>query len=174
MKTNIKLAIMAVAVAGIAATSAKAAIEDFKWQGAAVFGGDSTYVSGTLQYNTTTKAVTDFVFDAADPNGDPYSTPDNSYTGTPSFSGADLLLGTATVPGSSTGGSEGGTTTWSDFTYNSHAYSEATYNDGSGTLSVYGNWVQYSAVPEPVTYGAFAGMGLLFVSLRRQFTRKAA
>ncbi len=171
-----KLAILAAAVAGFATTSARASIEYFEWSGAAVFGGDSTYVTGTLEYNTTTKSVSAFSFYAANASGTLYSTPDTTYSGTPSVVSGDLLLGTGSVPGYSTGGSEGGTTTWSEFTYSGHEYSAATYSDPSGTLSVYGNWVQYTptAAPEPVTYGAFAGAGLLLVSLRRQLGRKTA
>lgn len=179
MNSKIKLAIMAAAVAGFASTSSRAAIETFKWVGDSVQGGDSLYVSGTLAFNTVSDAISSFSFYAANASGVKYSTPDTSFTGTGSILTTGNEIGDLILNGTSTGGSEGGTTSWFESTYTyppGHTVNDsaATYNDPSGTLSVYGSWVQYTAVPEPATYGAFAGLGLLLVSFRRQLIGKAA
>jgi hypothetical protein len=132
-----------------------------------------------------------------------YPTPDNTYTQETSTSGSsDYLLsngdlelgGPGYIPyGYSSGGSEYDKgaykapyqTTWSISgttpDVGSHDESEAFYNVSSGsTVYVYGDWVNLNggtlggSVPEPTAYGAIAGAGLLVVSLRRQFSRKAA
>jgi hypothetical protein len=44
-----------------------------------------------------------------------------------------------------------------------------------GSFALSGNdYLTYTAVPEPITFGAFAGAGLLLVSLRNQLRRKQA
>jgi len=197
-----KLAILAAAVAGFATTSARASIETFEWvPDTTDFGKNSATAgtSGSLQYNTDTGAITDFVFYDASSSGKAYSKPDGTYTSEPAIynnnapsdyllSNGDLELGgagsTSHAYGYSSGGSEFGTapnqTTWTISgttpAVGTADESEAYYavDKAGDSVNVYGDWVLYSPVPEPTIYGVLAGAGLLLVSLRRQLGRKTA